>query len=191
MCEEIVDKVLQSQGKVLIWSYSIGCVEMMRSRFKGKANFLEILTGSVPVSGQEGENYDLGSREDIIERFHIPGETSILIANPQAVGESISLHKACRSAIYFDRDFNAGRFIQSKDRIHRYNPTGGLPVTYYYLNGIDTIDEDIDARLQSKEMRLEDLVDSEEIPLFLVLDDESNDVDIKTIVESYERRKTN
>src|SRR3546814_10790138 len=66
-----------------------------------------------------------GSREAIIDGFHRAPGQAILIANPQAVGESISLHKACRTAIYFDRAFNAGRYIQSKDRIHRYNPKGG------------------------------------------------------------------
>lgn len=190
VCEELVDKIIEKQKKVLIWSYSLGNVELLKLRLNGKAKFLEVLTGSVPVSEQDEGEYDAGSREDIIDQFHDQKGSAILIANPQAVGESISLHKACRSAIYFDRDFNAGRFIQSKDRIHRFNPKAGLPVTYYYLNGINTVDEDIDSRLTDKEKRLSDLVDSEEIPLFLALDDESDRLDLKTIVESYERRKT-
>jgi SNF2 family DNA or RNA helicase len=131
----------------------------------------------------------LGTREEIIDRFHSTSGNAVLIANPQAVGESISLHKACRSAIYFDRDFNAGRFIQSKDRIHRYNPNGGGPVTYYHLISPGTVDEDIDARLIVKERRLADLVDSDEIPLLTAGGDDDTD-DIRAILESYERRKT-
>ena len=38
---------------------------------------------------------------------------------PGAPFESISLHKACHHSIYLERTFNAGHFIQSKDRIHR------------------------------------------------------------------------
>src|SRR3546814_7484048 len=92
-----------------------------------------------------------GSREAIIDGFHRAPGRAILIANPQAVGESISLHKACRTAIYFDRDFNAGRFIQSKDRIHRYNPAGGEAVTYHHLVTPGTVDQDIEPRLTVKE----------------------------------------
>jgi len=113
-----------------------------------------------------------------------------LIANPQAVGESISLHKACRSAVYFDRDFNAGRFIQSKDRIHRYNPDGGLPVTYYHLVSPDTVDVDIDQRLIVKEQRLAELVDADDIPLLTSLGEQEGLEDIRAIIAAYERRKT-
>ena len=49
----------------------------------------------------------------------IENSFKVLIANPHAVGESISLHKACHNALYFEQGFNAGVYMQSKDRIHR------------------------------------------------------------------------
>lgn len=190
VCDQLVRDILLRQGKVLIWSYFLGNLEMLRKEFSNLASFVEVLTGATPVSGQDTEDYDLGSREEIIDRFHSCNDTAILIANPQAVGESISLHKACRSAIYFDRDFNAGRFIQSKDRIHRYNPKGGGAVEYFYLNTSGTVDDDINLRLIEKEARLLDLLESEDIPLFSSLQDTENGDDIKAILDSYERRKT-
>ena len=190
VCRQLVRDILQRQGKVLIWSYFLGNLEMLRKDFSNLADFVEVLTGATPVSGQETEDYDLGSREEIIDRFHSSAGSAVLIANPQAVGESISLHKACRSAIYFDRDFNAGRFIQSKDRIHRYNPQGGKEVRYYYLNTTRTVDDDINIRLMEKEARLLDLLESEDIPLFSSLQDSENWDDISAILDSYERRKT-
>jgi len=190
VCEQLVQDILKNQGKVLIWSYFLGNVELLRKRFSNLADFVEVLTGATSVSSQEMEDYDLGSREEIIDRFHLCSGTAVLIANPQAVGESISLHKACRSAIYFDRDFNAGRFIQSKDRIHRYNPDGGRPVNYFHLNTSGTVDDDINFRLIKKEQRLLDLLESEEIPLFSTLEDVENGDDLKAILDSYERRKT-
>jgi hypothetical protein len=105
------------------------------------------------------------------------------------VGESISLHKAARSAIYFDRDFNAGRFIQSKDRIHRYDPLPLGEVRHHLLSATGTVDQTIDARLAQKEARLADLVDSVDIPLFGLADDESGDEDVRAILRDYERRK--
>jgi SNF2 family DNA or RNA helicase len=189
VCTDLVKTILADQQKVLVWSYFLGNLERLRTTMLPLAPFVEVLTGATPVGGYEDESSaEIGTREEIIDRFHSTNGNAILIANPQAVGESISLHKACRSAIYFDRDFNAGRFIQSKDRIHRYNPDGGGPVTYYELVAEGTIDQDIDARLIVKEMRLADLVDADEIPLLTAADDEDM-ADLKAILESYERRK--
>lgn len=187
MCYEIATRTLASEGKVLIWSYFLGNLDRLMAMFHGKVTFLEKLTGVTPVGGGDEEASIIGTREEIIDRFHSAQGAAVLIANPQAVGESISLHKACRTAIYYDRDFNAGRFIQSKDRIHRYNPSGGKPVSYFFLGCNGTIDDDIDTRLQAKEHRLSDLVDSEDIPLLTSVGDDADD--IRAVLEAYERRK--
>jgi SNF2 family DNA or RNA helicase len=190
--KEIVSRIIAEQGKVLIWSVFIGNLRLLHEALKESADRVDIITGATPVGGSEDESdIDLDTRERIIDRFNTRGKTSILIANPQAVGESVSLHKACHSAIYFDRDFNAGRFIQSKDRIHRYGLRREDVTRYYYLVAPRTVDEDIDQRLAFKEQRLADLIDSEEIPLFgLVEDDAGFAEDIRAVIRSYERRKT-
>lgn len=187
-CRELVEGILSEQGKVLVWSYFLGNLEMLKDQLSDLAPFVEVLTGETPVSSGDDEEYLLGTREEIIDRFHRESGRAILIANPQAVGESISLHKACRSAIYFDRDFNAGRYIQSKDRIHRYNPSGGERVTYYHMISPATVDESINMRLILKEQRLMDLVDADDIPLFADPAADALD-DITAIVESYEKRR--
>lgn len=190
-CISLIQEVLNDQGKVLIWSYFLGNLGRLKLSCQKLAPFVEVLTGSTPVAGfDEDDEIPWGTREDIIDRFHAAAGNAILIANPQAVGESISLHKACRSAIYFDRDFNAGRFIQSKDRIHRYRPSKGLPVSYYYLSSNGTIDSDIDSRLILKEARLHDLVDSEDIPLLTSVEDDDVFADIRAVLDAYDRRKT-
>ncbi len=190
-CRDLVTEILRDQGKVLIWSYFLGNLDRLRQAFRDTAPFVEVLTGATPVAAGEPEEEPAeGTREAIIDAFHKTAGPAILIANPQAVGESISLHKVCRTAIYFDRDFNAGRYIQSKDRIHRYNPAGGLPVTYHYLVTTGTVDDDIDTRLVVKEQRLADLVDAEDIPLLTGLGDSESTDDIRAILDAYERRKT-
>ena len=190
VCIDLAADVLERQGKVLIWSYFLGNLERLRRSLVGLAPFVEVLTGATPVAGDIDDDLALDTRESIIDRFHAAKDGAVLVANPQAVGESISLHKACRTAIYFDRDFNAGRYIQSKDRIHRYNPDGGQAVTYYSLVSPETVDEDIDHRLRVKEARLADLVESEEIPLLTAASDLDGYEDIRAILEAYERRKT-
>lgn len=189
VCCGLVSDILRAQGKVLIWSYFLGNLTLLAGLLKDSAPFVEVLTGATPIADGDPEEADnIGTREEIITRFHQTSQAAILIANPQAVGESISLHKACRSAIYFDRDFNAGRFIQSRDRIHRYNPAGGKEVVYYHLVSAGTIDNDIDVRLSIKERRLSELIDASDIPLLTAGDDETAD-DIKQILDAYERRK--
>jgi len=187
----IARAAVADQGKLVIWSYFLGNLQLLKRSLAGAAGFVEVVTGATPVLSAWGEfeEGDPTTREAIIDRFHRPGETAILIANPQAVGESISLHKAARTAIYFDRDFNAGRFIQSKDRIHRYSPKPLGDVQYHFMMGEGTIDQTIDQRLTQKEERLSDLVDSDEIPLFGLIEDGA-DEDLRAVLLDYERRKT-
>ena len=90
----------------------------------------------------------------------------MIIANPFAVSESISLHKVCHNAIYIERSFNAAHFIQSKDRIHRYGLKPGTQTNYYYLLSENSIDEVIHDRLIAKETRLREIIESMPIPLF-------------------------
>lgn len=190
---ELAKNVVTDQGKLVIWSYFIGNLTLLKESLARVASFVEIVTGATPVAeeGDDAEDVDdLLTREGLINRFHRKGETAILIANPQAVGESISLHKVCRTAIYFDRDFNAGKMIQSKDRIHRYSTTQLGPVSYRMLMASNTLEASIDRQLALKEQRLSDLVDSDEVPLFNLGDDENErGEDIRAILEDYERRK--
>ncbi|QYF86205.1 DEAD/DEAH box helicase [Brevundimonas sp. PAMC22021] len=191
MLAALARRVVAEQGKLLIWSYFLGNLTLLKRILSDSAAYVEIVTGATPVltAWDDFEDGEATTREGIIDRFHRPGESAILIANPQAVGESISLHKAARTAIYFDRDFNAGRFIQSKDRIHRYSPVPLGDVQYHFMIGEGTIDETIDRRLIQKEERLADLVDTDDIPLFGLVEDGA-DADLRAVLLDYERRKT-
>jgi hypothetical protein len=67
-----------------------------------------------------GDSGDVSTREGRIARFHdTSSDCMVLVANPAACSEGISLHRVCHNAIYVDRSFNAGHFLQSIDRIHR------------------------------------------------------------------------
>lgn len=188
----LVAELLTTERKILIWSVFLGNLELLRNELSGMAANVNVICGATPVEGDEElpEDVDIETRERIISRFLRNDETAILIANPQAVGESISLHEACHVAIYFDRDFNAGRFIQSKDRIHRFGLKPSDRTRYYYFVSEKTVDVDIQSRLLLKERRLSDLIDADDIPLFkLVLGDDEDAEDLRAIIRSYERRK--
>ena len=189
--QRLVAEVIQREGKVVVWSYFLGNLALLLRELSNCAEIVNVISGATPISDSDVEEASgLQSRERIIHLFNTTSRTAILIANPQAVGESISLHKAADTAIYFDRDFNAAKFIQSKDRIHRYDPDGGSPKMYYYIISEDTVEQVIDQRLQIKEERMAKLIDTDDIPLFdiALFEDESKE-DLQAIIRAYEHRK--
>lgn len=146
--------------------------------------------GATPVErdGIDEDEFIL-TREKIVKAFQEPDcPFKVIIANPFAVAESISLHKACHNAIYIERSFNAAHFVQSKDRIHRYGLMAGTVTNYYYVLSRDTIDETIDARLTEKEMRMTEIMESMPIPLFNNISEDLGEEDIKALIRDYVRR---
>ena len=145
------------------------------------------LYGATPVATDDED--DVETREKIIAEFHKPDSSfNVIIANPFAVSESISLHKACHNAIYMERSFNAAHFIQSKDRIHRYGLKPNTITNYYYLLSENSIDRVIHDRLLEKEARLRDIIESMPIPLFDNIGLDTGDDDIKVLIADYVNR---
>ncbi|WP_194431830.1 DEAD/DEAH box helicase [Flavobacterium pokkalii] len=191
-CGELVNQIIQANGKVIIWAIFIKTIEHLEIYFRSIGIESRTLYGATPVATDgmtpNDENYNL-TREAIINEFHNPQSSfKVIIANPFAVAESISLHKVCHNAIYVERSFNCAHFIQSKDRIHRYGLPEGVNTNYYYLLSKDTIEETINTRLQIKEERMISLIESAPIPLFDNIGDEG-DEDIKAIIFDYVKRK--
>lgn len=89
-------------------------------------------------------------RDDQLRRFREDPDCHVLLSNPATLGEGISLHQVCHDAVYVDRDFMAGRFLQSLDRIHRLGLQPGTKTRVTVLAVRDTIDEVVHARLDQK-----------------------------------------
>ena len=89
-------------------------------------------------------------RGEELRRFQEDPDCLVLVSNPATLGEGISLHHVCHDAVYVDRDFVAGRFLQSLDRIHRLGlaPETETRVTVLAVQG--TIDEVVELRLGQK-----------------------------------------
>jgi SNF2 family DNA or RNA helicase len=136
-----------SEGhKVLIWSFFVNTVEHLAGLLADIG--ADYIHGGVNVSEDE-EIWD--SREAKIKRFKDPDSScKVLIANPAACAESISLHQICHRAIYVDRNYNAGQYLQSEDRIHRIGLPPGTSTYVTILHSAGTIDDSVDRRLESK-----------------------------------------
>ncbi|MFE1797799.1 DEAD/DEAH box helicase [Streptomyces sp. NPDC059517] len=85
-----------------------------------------------------------------LKRFREDPDCHVLLSNPATLGEGISLHQVCHDAVYVDRDFMAGRFLQSLDRIHRLGLAPGTETRVTVLAAQDTIDEVVALRLEDK-----------------------------------------
>ena len=137
---------LAAQGrKILIWSCFVRNVELIAQRLQDiGADFIH---GGVPAGSPD----DFTTREGKIKRFHDPdNRMMVLVANPAAASEGISLHKACQYAIYLDRSFNAAHFLQSQDRIHRLGLPEGTRPEIELVTCPGSIDDVVDVRLDVK-----------------------------------------
>ncbi|MEO3891691.1 DEAD/DEAH box helicase [Nonomuraea sp. B5E05] len=111
-------------------------------------------------------------RNEEIRRFREDPQCMVLLSNPATLGEGISLHQICHDAVYIDRDFMAGRFLQSLDRIHRLGlaPDAETRVTILVTEG--TIDEAVTLRLKEKVEFMGRILDDPELQQLADLEEE-------------------
>ena len=108
---------------------------------------LEVLFGRLQPAVVHGGTPD---REEQLRRFRDDPDCMVLLSNPATLGEGISLHRTCHDAVYIDRDFQAGRFLQSLDRIHRLGLAADTETVVTVLMSEGTIDEIVARRLEDK-----------------------------------------
>ncbi|NKR47848.1 DEAD/DEAH box helicase family protein [Rhodococcus hoagii] len=132
----IVDANAAAGRKTLVWS-----------TFVRSLMTLERILGSFSPAVVHGGTTD---REAEIDRFRNDPTCMVLLSNPATLGEGISLHHHCHDAVYVDRDFAAGRFLQSLDRIHRLGLAPDTETRVTVLASEGTIDEVVAQRLTDK-----------------------------------------
>ncbi|WP_341789635.1 C-terminal helicase domain-containing protein [Rickettsia endosymbiont of Polydrusus tereticollis] len=137
-------ELVRDNQKVLIWSSFVKNVEYIAQRL--------VDLGAVYIHGgvDAGEEDDDETREGKIKLFHDDPNIKIMVANPAAASEGVSLHKICHYAIYLDRTFNAAHYLQSEDRIHRLGLSPNEQTTIEIVECARTIDETVRERLNFK-----------------------------------------
>jgi SNF2 family DNA or RNA helicase len=147
--------------KTLVWSTfvrSLATLERMLGAFKP----------ALVHGGTSDED-----RAANLKRFREDPDCMVLLSNPATLGEGISLHQVCHDTVYIDRDFAAGRYLQSVDRIHRLGLAPGTVTNVTVIVANNTIDESVNERLSIKlnfmgaildDSALQELADLEEEP---------------------------
>lgn len=156
-------RALVEEGrKVVIWTIFTGTIlemEKMLNDLNPVSLYGAVPTG--PGAGPEG-------REERLRRFHEDPTCGVLIANPAAAGEGISLHTVCHDAIYLDRSYVSTHFLQSIDRIHRLGLAPDVRTEIHIYETIapptiGSIDLSVRRRLATKIRGLQQLLDDPDL----------------------------
>lgn len=137
-------QLARENQKVLIWSSFVRNVEYISERLAD--------LGAVYIHGgvDAGDEDDDETREGKIKLFHDDPNVRVMVANPAAASEGVSLHRVCHHAIYLDRTFNAAHYLQSEDRIHRFGLPQDQKTTIEIVECTDSVDETVRERLRYK-----------------------------------------
>lgn len=137
LTDDLVEEIVVRGEKAIIWTSFVGNIRVLRRRYDRYGT--SMIFGDIP----------LDDRNRIVTIFQSSPDLKILVANPAAAREGLTL-TAANHAIYLDRNFNLLDYLQSQDRIHRISQE--RPAYIHNLVGEDTIDayiEDVVYRKQT------------------------------------------
>ena len=136
LLDDILEKIIGLNEKVIIWTSFNGNIRALKNRYKKHGALM--LFGEIPIE----------ERKKIVTKFQTQDENKVLVANPAAAKEGLTL-TAANNAIYVDRNFNLVDYLQSQDRIHRISQTRTCNIIKILAE--NTIDEYIDEILYKKQ----------------------------------------
>ena len=167
LAQMVADNAAQGR-KTLVWSNFVRnllALERMFARFEPA-----LVYGAIPSIASAPEA--VRTREAEFDRFRRDPNCTLLLANPASMSEGVSLHQACHDAIYVERTFNAGQYLQSIDRIHRLGMAPDEETRITFLVTVATIDEVVDDRVREKAARLGEMLDDPDLTTMALPDDE-------------------
>lgn len=148
---------------------SLGRKTLVWSTFVRNLKSLELLLANYRPAIIHGGSTD---RQEQLARFRAEPQCFVLLTNPATLGEGVSLHDVCHDAVYVDRDFAAGRFLQSVDRIHRLGLKPDEQTRVTILVAEETIDELVVQRLSTKLTFMGTILDDPSVLELADLDEE-------------------
>lgn len=133
--DRLICDLMRKGEKVIIWTSFVDNIRILKKRY--------LDYGALTISGF----MKLSERNRAVQLFQKDSRYRILIANPAAAREGLTL-TAANNAIYLDRNFNLVDYLQSQDRIHRISQKKECRIIK--LIARETVDEYIDEILVKK-----------------------------------------
>lgn len=155
---DLVKKLVSENKKVIVWANYVETMKKIKKVLINDGIKTNLVYGDVDVS----------NRQSLIDDFK-NGDVSVMVSNPQTLGESVSMHRTVHDAVYFEYNFNLTFMLQSRDRIHRLGLEKNQYTRYYYLmtqsqssNSTEPgyIDQKIYEKLKDKEQRMYAAIDN-------------------------------
>lgn len=138
---DVVQSLCVDEGKKLVIFARFlaeleGICETVQKVLGSKYQYVRI-AGDVPI----------GKRGPIVEQFQADPDTRVFVAQLDSCAEGVTL-TAADTIIYYSVSFNAAKYAQSQDRIHRVGQRNTC--TYIHLVVPKTIDEKVMNALEHK-----------------------------------------
>ena len=133
--DNLLKDIASKDEKAIIWTCFVENITILKNRLR-EYNPL-VIHGGIPIK----------DRMNFVNIFQESDKNKVMIANPAAAREGLTLTKA-NNAIYLDRNFNLVDYLQSQDRIHRISQTKECNI--YKILARNTIDEYIDRLIDVK-----------------------------------------
>lgn len=169
-CVNIVKELIASGKYVIVWCIFIKTISTLSKLLSDEG---------ISICSVYGGTED---RQIVIDDFKA-GKYKVLITNPQTLAESVSLHKVCHDAIYFEYSYNLVHMLQSKDRIHRLGLESNQYTQYHFLETVFdeemqmvSLDEEIHNRLNYKEQVMLEAIENDSLEHFTTTKKEIEDI---------------
>ncbi len=133
--DRILKEITAAREKAIVWTSFRQNIRSLRRRYKEY--------GALMVFG----DITFEDRTKAVEKFMSEDRCKVLVANPSAAKEGLTLTSA-NHVIYVDRTFKMDDYIQSQDRIHRIGQEKKCNIVRLIAKG--TIDEYTDEILEKK-----------------------------------------
>ena len=141
---ELIESILESGEKVLVFSSFIEPLERIEKVFGDKA---VKLTGQTPIP----------ERQVVVEKFQNDKGVRVFLGGIRSAGVGITL-TAASNVVFLDYSWNPADHQQAQDRVHRPGQTANS-VNIYQLFAMNTIDEDLKDILDHKQGIFDAVID--------------------------------
>ncbi len=135
---EIVDEIVEADGKAIIFTSYSGSVDLIRTEITTRFGiFADAIDGRVAIP----------ERQYKVDVFSSHKSSAVLVLNPKAAGVGLNI-TAANHVIHFNLEWNPAVEDQASARAHRRGQTRA--VTVHRLFYANTVEEIINDRMQRK-----------------------------------------
>lgn len=142
--EDIIESVIESGEKILVFSSFIEPLNALKEKFKDQA---VMITGTTPV----------GERGKIVDEFQTNPDKKVFLGGIRSAGVGVTL-TAAQSVLFMDYSWNPADHQQAEDRIHRPGQEANS-VNIYQLHAKGTVADKLSKILKKKQKVFDQIIE--------------------------------